>query len=84
MVTIALDAMGGDHGPGVVVPAAIAMLARHPFLHVILVGDAKILESRVAGKQDEYGDRLVIRHASQMVLMDELPSQALRGKKDSS
>lgn len=82
-VTIALDVMGGDHGPAVVIPAALEMLSRHPFLHVILVGDRQIMEAELAGRSG-YGDRLVIRHASQTVLMDELPSQALRGKKDSS
>ncbi|HET7395800.1 MAG TPA: phosphate acyltransferase PlsX [Gammaproteobacteria bacterium] len=83
-VTIALDAMGGDHGPSVVLPAALDMLSRHPFLRVILVGDTKILEARLGGRHAGYGERLTIRHASQVVLMDELPSQALRGKKDSS
>lgn len=81
-VTIALDAMGGDHGPGVVVPAALSMLSKHTFLNVILVGDAQTLEARIANQ--DYGTRLTIHHASQTVQMDELPSQALRGKKDSS
>ena len=83
-VTIALDAMGGDHGPSVVVPAALEMLGKNAFLHMILVGDRNTLSARLAGKQHAYGERLEIRHASQVVLMDELPSQALRGKKDSS
>ncbi|MDE2195916.1 MAG: phosphate acyltransferase PlsX [Gammaproteobacteria bacterium] len=83
-VTIALDAMGGDHGPGVVVPAALSMLARHSFLHIILVGDAPTLTPMVSRQQAEYGDRLTVQHASEVVLMDEPPSQALRGKKDSS
>ena len=83
-VTIALDAMGGDHGPGVVVPAALSMLARHGFLHIILVGDAPTLTPMVSRQQAEYGDRLTVQHASEVVLMDEPPSQALRGKKDSS
>ncbi|HEX6550422.1 MAG TPA: phosphate acyltransferase PlsX [Gammaproteobacteria bacterium] len=82
-VTIALDVMGGDHGPAVIIPAALEMLSRHAFLHVILVGDKETLETELADRS-VYGDRLVIRHASQMVSMDELPSQALRGKKDSS
>ncbi|HEX5339346.1 MAG TPA: phosphate acyltransferase PlsX [Gammaproteobacteria bacterium] len=81
-VTIALDAMGGDHGPSVVIPAALSMLAKYAYLRVILVGDTKTLESRLAG--NTYGERLLIYHASQVVQMDELPSQALRGKKDSS
>ncbi|HET7923233.1 MAG TPA: phosphate acyltransferase PlsX [Gammaproteobacteria bacterium] len=81
-VTIALDAMGGDHGPGVVVPAALSMLSKHAQLRVILVGDAQTLEARIAGHA--YGERLAVRHTTQVVQMDELPSQALRGKKDSS
>ena len=83
-VTIALDAMGGDHGPSVVVPAALDMLAKHAFLRIVLVGDRDTLVARLGSKQHVYGDRLEIRHASQIVLMDDLPSQALRGKKDSS
>ena len=83
-VTIALDAMGGDHGPGVVVPAALSMLATHGFLRIILVGDAPTLAPMVSRQQAEYGDRLTVQHASEVVLMDEPPSQALRGKKDSS
>ncbi|HET7651208.1 MAG TPA: phosphate acyltransferase PlsX [Gammaproteobacteria bacterium] len=82
-VTIALDAMGGDHGPSVVIPAALDMLSRNPSLRVILVGDTATLQKSLRGRT-EYGDRLKIQHATQVVLMDELPSQALRGKKDSS
>lgn len=84
IVTIALDAMGGDYGPSVVVPAAISMLGTHDFLHVILVGDTAVINPMVAGHLQAYGQRLKIQHATQAVLMDELPSQALRHKKDSS
>ena len=83
-VTIALDAMGGDHGPSVVVPAAISMLSKHAMLHVVLVGDSAVINSMVAGELHAYGPRLRVQPASQVVLMDELPSQALRHKKDSS
>ena len=83
-VTIALDAMGGDHGPSVVVPAALSMLGKHDYLHIILVGDTAVLNPVVGGNLAAYGARLKIQHASQSVQMDELPSQALRGKKDSS
>ncbi|MGZ8417280.1 MAG: phosphate acyltransferase PlsX, partial [Methyloceanibacter sp.] len=37
-VTIALDAMGGDHGPSVVIPAAAISLVRHPDIRFLLVG----------------------------------------------
>src|SRR5579859_1154829 len=82
-VTIALDAMGGDHGPSVTVPAAMAMLAKHEYLKLILVGRREVLEPLVA-RHSRYDDRLTVHHASEEVTMDELPSQALRFKKDSS
>lgn len=87
-LTIALDAMGGDHGPSVVVPAALNSLASHEALHLILVGDEIILRAALQNNKAADGymtsERLLIQHASQQVEMDELPSQALRNKKDSS
>ena len=83
-VTIALDAPGGDHGVSVTVPAALNALSRYPYLHLILVGRSEVLEPLVARHQVRYGERLTVQHASEEVSMHELPSQALRGKKDSS
>jgi len=83
-VTIALDAMGGDHGPSVTLPAAISMLSKHDYLQLILVGKQEVLEPLVASHRGRYGERLTVHHASEEVSMHELPSQALRGKKDSS
>ncbi len=80
-LTIALDAMGGDIGPSVVVPAAERFLVRRPKVNLILVGLEEELAKRVSG---QWGERLRIRHASQTVAMDEPPSKALRNKKDSS
>ncbi len=82
--TIALDAMGGDHGPSVVVPAALRSLEEHPQLALILVGDREVLARELERLGKGEGARLSIRHASQVVTMSDLPSQALRGKKDSS
>lgn len=76
--------MGGDHGPHVVVPAALKALAEDASLRLILVGDQQILEQELAANRSQVSERLSIHHASQKVEMDELPSQALRGKKDSS
>jgi len=76
---IALDAMGGDFGAQVVVPAAFEALSRHDELHLILVGDETILKPQVKNHP-----RLTIRHASQQVEMNESPSKAVRFKKDSS
>lgn len=83
MITIAIDAMGGDHGPSVTVPAAIEALAKHPSLHLILVGDEAVLKPVLAAHQYDSA-RLSVQHASEQVSMDESPSQALRTKKDSS
>jgi glycerol-3-phosphate acyltransferase PlsX len=83
-LTVALDAMGGDHGPSVVVPAAFRVLDQQPELRLILVGDQDILEREIAQQARDLSKRISVVHASQQVRMDELPSQALRNKKDSS
>lgn len=76
--------MGGDHGPSVTVPGALAALRAHPDLHLILTGQQEILHAALArhGKYDHV--RLAIQNATEVVGMDEPPAQALRGKKDSS
>lgn len=76
--------MGGDHGPSVVVPAALKQLDREPELRIILVGDREVLERELKSRGRVGDDRLRVHHASQKVEMDEPPAQALRNKKDSS
>ncbi len=83
-LTIALDGMGGDHGPRVVVPAALTALSAQKDLKLILVGDPELLTVELSAHRARAGERLEIQPASQVVAMDELPSSALRGKKDSS
>ena len=83
-ITIALDAMGGDHGTDSVIPAAVAALDRHADLSIVLVGDRDVLVACLTRQSVAEHDRLRIQHASQTVGMDEPPAQALRGKKDSS
>lgn len=83
-VTIAVDAMGGDFGPPVVVPASLEALANYKMLSLILVGDRDILQKEISKYPVSDQARLSIQHASQRVEMDEPPSQALRTKKDSS
>jgi len=83
-VTIALDAMGGDHGPAVTVPGALAALRSQPDLNLVLVGQRVVLETELARHSGADSGRLRIQEASQVVGMDEPPAQALRGKKDSS
>lgn len=83
--TIALDAMGGDHGPEVVVPAAIRFLREcDDRIELILVGDTDEVQRQLEAAGGGSDERIRIHHASQIVAMDELPSHALRSKKDSS
>jgi glycerol-3-phosphate acyltransferase PlsX len=82
-IIVAIDAMGGDHGPAVTVPASLAALAKHPHLRLLLVGDEGVLRETL--KSHSYDTtRLTVHHASQQVAMDEEPASALRTKKDSS
>jgi glycerol-3-phosphate acyltransferase PlsX len=84
VVTIAVDAMGGDHGPAVAVPATLQALAEIPDLKIVLVGQPARLDPLLAGRTQALGERLVVKEATQTVEMDERPQDALRKKKDSS
>lgn len=83
-ITIAIDAMGGDRGPCVIVPAALSVLDKHPDVRLILVGRREALEPELARGHTGETERLVLRHATEVVAMDEPVAQALRAKKDSS
>ena len=83
-VTLAIDAMGGDHGPTVTVPAALNFLRRDSDCAVILVGREEALRPLLGEAEGEFGTRLRLVHASEVVAMDEPIASALRGKKDSS
>jgi glycerol-3-phosphate acyltransferase PlsX len=76
--------MGGDHGPHVTVPAALAFQARHPGVEIVLVGLASALEQELKQRSAAPGARLRVHAASEVVGMDEAPAQAMRYKKDSS
>jgi glycerol-3-phosphate acyltransferase PlsX len=78
---IAVDAMGGDFGPQVVVPAAVQ--AARGGIAVVLVGDAARIETELL-RLDTAGLDITVRAASQVVEMDDKPADALRRKKDSS
>jgi glycerol-3-phosphate acyltransferase PlsX len=76
--------MGGDHGPSVTVPAALAALQRDATLRVTLVGLKDPLRALLNGAAAPLLERITVREASQVVTMDEKPQEALRKKKDSS
>ncbi len=81
-MAVALDAMGGDRGPGPLVEGAVAA-ARDFGIEVILVGDKPLLEKELERLKAD-GLPICIQHATQVVGMAEAPSEALRRKKDSS
>lgn len=90
--TISIDAMGGDHGPSVTVPATIKFLQQKTannaaLQHIILVGNEQELEGTIRKNRGldliESG-LLSVVHASEVVGMDESPAMALKKKKNSS
>ena len=83
-VTVAVDAMGGDHGPSVTLPAALKFLEETPDARVIAVGLDASLKAALAKLDSPALDRLTLHAASEVVAMHESPADALRKKKDSS
>ena len=84
MATIALDAMGGDFGPEVVIPAAVHVAKKHSDIQIILVGDESRLRDFAKVNNIDLDKHFEIQHASQVVEMHEDPRHAVRKKKDSS
>jgi len=80
---VALDAMGGDHGPSVNVEASILTVNNFKHIDVLLVGKEDILADELKSRGYS-GNRISILNATETVDMDESPSLALRRKKDSS
>ncbi|MFK8251388.1 phosphate acyltransferase PlsX [Ancylobacter terrae] len=83
-VRIALDVMGGDHGPEVVIPGAEIALTRHPDIRFLLFGDQARIAGLLAGRA-KLAAACEIVHTDVVVQMDDKPSQALRrGRRVSS
>jgi glycerol-3-phosphate acyltransferase PlsX len=80
-VRLAVDAMGGDHGPAEVVPGTLDHARAHPEDHVLLVGDPARIRSAAGG---DLPSNVEVVPASQVIEMHEHPALALREKKDSS
>ncbi len=81
IITVAIDCMGGDHGPRVTVPAALDFVRRFGDVRVVLVGREEEIRPFLGGAD---AARVSLRHATEVVAMDEPPALALRNKKDSS
>ncbi|QDO98794.1 phosphate acyltransferase PlsX [Ferrovibrio terrae] len=82
-LTIALDAMGGDHAPDAVIKGAAALLPRFPHVKFILFGDAAQVEPLLR-KFPTLNDRSELRHTAEKVASDDKPSQALRRGRNTS
>jgi len=82
--TVAIDCMGGDHGLGVTVPAALNFQKSHRQSKLVLVGLREAIEAELRARHVVPGPDLLVHNASEEVGMDEAPASALRGKKDSS
>lgn len=59
-LTISIDAMGGDHGPQVVIPAAISALKAHPKVKLILVGNSDVIKDHLEQNNALDDDRFII------------------------
>ncbi|KTC92917.1 MULTISPECIES: phosphate acyltransferase PlsX [Legionella] len=83
-ITIAIDAMGGDHGLKIVIPACVRAVRHNPDLKLLLVGDQNQVNAHLKKLGVAKNSQFSVVHASEIVAMDELPSHAMRNKKDSS
>lgn len=76
--------MGGDHGLKVTIPACLHIAKQYPHVRLLLVGNKQKIQSELKQMGAILSEQLEIVHASEVVEMDELPSHAMRNKKDSS
>jgi glycerol-3-phosphate acyltransferase PlsX len=83
-ITLAVDAMGGDFGPCVTVPAALSILRENPRLIVILVGQEVLIQPYLKDLNPQLASRVNIVHTDEMVTMDDKVAVALRNKRHSS
>ena len=83
-ITLSIDCMGGDHGPSVTIPAALSFLRSEPEASLILVGLEDVVRAELKKHKTAPHARLAIRHATEVVAMDDPIEVALRRKKDSS
>lgn len=80
---IVVDSFGGDRGVGEVVRGVVEVLKNHSDIEIILTGNAPSIESEI--KQLGYnGDRLQVVHTTEFITNNDVPTTAIRTKKDSS
>lgn len=76
-IRIAIDAMGGDHGPSVVLPGAALALERHPDIEFLLFGDEAVV-TPLLDDLPKLKEKSTFTHTDVSIRMDDKPSQALR------
>lgn len=84
LLTIAIDAMGGDAGTEAVVSAVAIALKKSSQIHLILVGDETRICTALSSQQLSNHARITVRHTSEVILSEDSPASVLRNKKDSS
>jgi glycerol-3-phosphate acyltransferase PlsX len=82
-LTVSVDAMGGDAGPGIVITALLRSIQRHPEVRFLLAGDESVLNGLLA-RHPRLKDRVEIRHAPDRVAMEDKPSHVLRRGRETS
>lgn len=82
-LTVSVDAMGGDAGPGIVITALLRSIQRHPEVRFLLAGDESVLNGLLA-RHPRLKDRIQIRHAPDRVAMEDKPSHVLRRGRETS
>lgn len=83
-LTLALDIMGGDHGPHIIFPAALSALQQTPQLHFIFCGPLPLMSQWLNKQAADIQARITLSDCPESVTMDEAPAHALRHKKNSS
>ncbi len=82
-LTVSIDAMGGDAGPGIVVAALARSAIRHPAVRFLLHGDEDQLKPLLA-RRAKLASKVEIRHSAEVVRMEDKPSQVLRRGRNTS
>ena len=83
-LTLALDAMGGDFGPHVTVPASLQALASNPQLKLLLVGNPDTITPLLVNADPLLLERLQVIPAEHVIASDAKPSQAIRASRGTS
>lgn len=83
-IVLSVDAMGGDHGVHITIPACLRFLSETVDVNLILVGDSDSIYKQIGDQLSRFADRIEVVHSTQVVGMDEAPQSAMRNKRDSS